>query len=101
MTQAPETSSGRGRTITWRRTWRVLRYVVGLVLAAVALEAVFGKRDELSGASTYLNHVNWIWIGVLVLIAGTLVALVPSKVSRSYARTEVVGTAKKNAPVEV
>ena len=44
--------------------------------------------------------VNWIWIGVLVLIAGTLIALVPSKVARSYPRTEVVGIAKKNAPVE-
>ena len=45
--------------------------------------------------------VDWIWIGVLVLIMGTLVALVPSKVARSYARTEVVGVAKKkDAPVE-
>ena len=44
--------------------------------------------------------VDWIWIGVLVLIGGTLVALVPAKVARSYARTEVVGMAKKNAPVE-
>lgn len=45
--------------------------------------------------------VDWIWIGVLVLVAGTLVALVPSKVARSYPRTEVLGIAKKNAPVEV
>jgi len=44
--------------------------------------------------------VSWIWVGALVLIGGTLVALVPSKVARSYARTEVVGTVKKNAPVE-
>ncbi len=36
----------------------------------------------------------------MVLIAGTLIALVPSKVARSYPRTEVVGIAKKNAPVE-
>lgn len=45
--------------------------------------------------------VNWVWIGVLVLVFGTLVALVPAKVARSYARTEVVGVARKNAPVEV
>jgi cytochrome c-type biogenesis protein CcmF len=38
--------------------------------------------------------VDWIWIGVLVLVGGTLVALVPSKVARSYARTEVVGVAQ-------
>ena len=34
--------------------------------------------------------VTWIWVGAVTLIFGTLVALVPSKVSRSYARTEVV-----------
>jgi cytochrome c-type biogenesis protein CcmF len=38
--------------------------------------------------------VDWIWIGVLVLVGGTLVALVPAKVARSYARTEVVGVAQ-------
>ena len=35
--------------------------------------------------------VSWIWIGGLVLIGGTLVCLVPSKVKMQYARTEVVG----------
>jgi cytochrome c-type biogenesis protein CcmF len=40
--------------------------------------------------------VDWIWIGVLVLVGGTLVALVPSKVARSYARTEVVGVAQSS-----
>jgi cytochrome c-type biogenesis protein CcmF len=44
--------------------------------------------------------VDWIWVGTIVLIFGTLVALVPSKVARSYPRTEVIGTLKKNAPVE-
>jgi cytochrome c biogenesis factor len=44
--------------------------------------------------------VDWIWIGVLVLIGGTLTALVPSKVARSSPRTEVVGIAKKNVQVE-
>ena len=37
--------------------------------------------------------VDWIWIGALTLIFGTLVALVPSKVKREYARTQVVGIA--------
>ncbi len=45
--------------------------------------------------------VTWIWVGVVVLIGGTFVCLVPSKVARSYARTEVVGVAKTNAPVKV
>jgi cytochrome c-type biogenesis protein CcmF len=44
--------------------------------------------------------VTWIWIGAIVLIFGTLVALVPSKVSRSYARTEVLGAVKKDAVVQ-
>ena len=35
--------------------------------------------------------VAWIWMGALTLIFGTLVALVPSKVKREYARTQVVG----------
>jgi len=37
--------------------------------------------------------VDWIWVGALTLIFGTLVALVPSKVKREYARTQVVGIA--------
>ncbi len=44
--------------------------------------------------------VTWIWVGVVVLIGGTFVCLVPSKVARSYARTEVVGVAKTNVPVK-
>ena len=44
--------------------------------------------------------VSWIWIGGLVLIGGTLVCLVPSKVKMQYARTEVVGIAKKHATVQ-
>jgi cytochrome c-type biogenesis protein CcmF len=44
--------------------------------------------------------VTWIWVGVVVLIGGTFVCLVPSKVARSYARTEVVGVTKTNVPVK-
>jgi len=44
--------------------------------------------------------VSWIWIGGLVLIAGTLICLVPSKVKLQYARTEVVGFTKKHATVQ-
>jgi cytochrome c-type biogenesis protein CcmF len=44
--------------------------------------------------------VSWIWIGGLVLIGGTLICLVPSKVKMQYARTEVVGFTKKHATVE-
>src|SRR5437016_3549211 len=44
--------------------------------------------------------VCWIWAGGIVLIFGTLIALVPSKIKLQYARTEVVGIAKKHVPVE-
>jgi len=44
--------------------------------------------------------VSWIWIGALTLVFGTLVALVPSKVKREYARTQVVGITRKHATVE-
>jgi cytochrome c-type biogenesis protein CcmF len=44
--------------------------------------------------------VSWIWIGGLVLIGGTLICLVPSKVKLQYARTEVVGFTKKHATVQ-
>jgi cytochrome c-type biogenesis protein CcmF len=44
--------------------------------------------------------VSWIWIGGLVLIGGTLVCLVPSKIKMQYARTEVIGITKKHATVQ-
>ncbi len=43
--------------------------------------------------------VSWIWIGAVGLVFGTLIALIPSKVTRQYPRTEVIGM-KKNVPVE-
>ena len=44
--------------------------------------------------------VDWIWIGGLILIGGTLICLVPSKIKMQYARTEVVGITKTHAPVQ-
>jgi cytochrome c-type biogenesis protein CcmF len=44
--------------------------------------------------------VSWIWIGGLVLIGGTFICLIPSKVKMQYARTQVVGYTKKHATVE-
>lgn len=43
--------------------------------------------------------VSWIWLGGLVLIGGTLVCLVPSKVKMQYARTEVIGITRNYAEV--
>jgi cytochrome c-type biogenesis protein CcmF len=44
--------------------------------------------------------VTWIWVGTVVMIFGTFVCLIPSKVARSYARTEVVDVKKVNVPVK-
>jgi len=44
--------------------------------------------------------VSWIWIGFWVLLAGTLVCLIPSKVRLDYARTELVEVAEAGAKVE-
>jgi len=43
--------------------------------------------------------VSWIWVGALVVIGGTLICLVPSKVKMQYARTQVVGIARKDAKI--
>ncbi len=40
--------------------------------------------------------VNWVWLGTFVVIGGTLIALVPSKVKLSYAKTQVIATTKKH-----
>jgi cytochrome c-type biogenesis protein CcmF len=44
--------------------------------------------------------VTCIWMGYWVLLVGTLVCMIPPKVKLAYARTEVVGVARKNVPVE-
>lgn len=56
----------------WRRffgtrTWRILRYVIGLALAALALWALNGQRGELVGASTTLGHLRVGWLALAIL----------------------------------
>ncbi|MGC2660544.1 MAG: heme lyase CcmF/NrfE family subunit [Bryobacteraceae bacterium] len=49
----------------------------------------------------YLNPlVSWLWAGYWVVLFGTIVCLIPSKVRLLYARTEVVGIATTTATVE-
>ncbi len=43
--------------------------------------------------------VSWIWVGFYVLMAGTLICLVPPKVKRQYLKTETVGYVKQNVHV--
>jgi len=60
----------------------------------------FGGMSDDNQRAILQALVSWVWIGGLVLIFGTLVCLVPSKVKMQYARTEVVGIAKSHATVE-
>ena len=64
----------------------------------------FAAIDQATGKATLQAYVfplvDWIWIGALVLVFGTFVALVPSKVARQYPRTQVVGIKPRNVPVE-
>ena len=50
----------------WYRIWRVSRYILGLAAVGVAAWVVSGKTDELSGASTYLDHLRWWWVAVAI-----------------------------------
>ena len=43
--------------------------------------------------------VNCIWMGYWVVLAGTLICLIPSKSKLIYPRTEIVGIAGKHAKV--
>ena len=54
----------RGDVSRARRLWRWSQYLVGLALAALALWALASRRGELSGATTYLDHMNWGWLAV-------------------------------------
>jgi len=44
--------------------------------------------------------VSWIWVGFWVVLFGTIICLVPSKIKYSYARTEVVGAVTGRRAVE-
>ncbi|MEN6604716.1 MAG: cytochrome c-type biogenesis CcmF C-terminal domain-containing protein, partial [Bryobacteraceae bacterium] len=44
--------------------------------------------------------VSWIWVGFWVMLGGTLICLVPSKVRLDYARTELLEVAEKKSQVE-
>ena len=44
--------------------------------------------------------VSWIWIGYWVVLFGTIICLIPSKVQRQFLRTQIVGVTPAHAPVE-
>jgi cytochrome c-type biogenesis protein CcmF len=44
--------------------------------------------------------VSWIWLGFWVMMAGTVICLIPSKIRLQYAKTEVVGLVEDKQPVQ-
>ncbi len=57
-----------------------------------------GKRAVIQ--SYVFPLVSWVWIGFWVVLAGTLICLVPNKIRMQYAKTDIVGiAAKENAPI--
>ncbi|GAC1364876.1 MAG: hypothetical protein NVSMB32_07840 [Actinomycetota bacterium] len=46
---------------------QVVRGGVGIVVAGVALQAVFGRRDELAGAFSILEHLRVGWVAVALV----------------------------------
>lgn len=53
------------------RVWHWARYVFGLGLGGLAIWAVMGKSDELSGASHYLAHMRWGWVVIAAVAEAT------------------------------
>jgi len=53
-----------------RRAWPVIRFVLGLGLAALVVWVLSSHTDELSGASTIFDHLHWAWLVPAVLVEG-------------------------------
>ena len=85
-------ASGQGTGIPAIRAR--LKEDVYLVFAGLATE---GQRPVIGAYIKPL--VNWIWIGAWMLVGGTLVALIPSKIKRIAPRTRVIATARKRHEV--
>ncbi len=51
----------------WYLVWRIVRFVLGFAVAGVAIWAITGKTDELSGATAYLSNLRW---GIVVVALG-------------------------------
>ncbi|MHB8464710.1 MAG: lysylphosphatidylglycerol synthase transmembrane domain-containing protein [Acidimicrobiales bacterium] len=51
-----------------RSIWLVARATAFVVLAYIGVQVVLANSAELSGAATYLRHLNWAWIGAAVVV---------------------------------
>jgi uncharacterized protein (TIRG00374 family) len=59
-------ADGRRVSRRLRAAWPILRWLLGLCLAAVAVWVVAGQRGELLGAGRALSRIEWWWVVVAV-----------------------------------
>ena len=60
-----------------RRRWvrHVLSLILAVGLAVLAFEAIAGRRDELAGATSLIEHIHWGWVAVALPIEfGSIIA---------------------------
>jgi uncharacterized protein (TIRG00374 family) len=55
-------SVARGVWRPIRRFWPLLRWLVGIAVLIVAIEALSGHQGELSGVGSTLAHLRWWWL---------------------------------------
>jgi uncharacterized protein (TIRG00374 family) len=53
-----------------RRWWPLLRWIVGIGLLVLAVEALSSHGGELSGFGSVLDHLHWIWLVPAVFVEG-------------------------------
>jgi putative heme transporter len=58
-------AANRDRAVAF---WRWARYLVGVLLAAIAIYAVTSRTDELSGASKFLENLSGWWVVPAVVV---------------------------------
>ncbi len=68
------------------KIWRIGRFPISIVLGLLALYVVAGRTDELSAVGSYLDRVNWFWIGPgVVFEMASMIAF--AKIQGSLARS--------------
>lgn len=78
-----------------RRAWPVVKYVIGLGLAALALYELTGHKSELTEAGEALGHLRWGWVLLgVVAEAGSFLAfaLLQRKMLRAGGVVVAIGT---------